>query len=110
MTESVQIETIYKSVDRFTGGLIVSSTKKDLLSKDEADLLALAEVCKEIAEDFKVLLLRLQVNGCGLKWQSLRVSLKRLWKSDDIEQMASRLDRASNQLTSCLVRILKYGF
>ena len=110
VTESVQIETISETVGRFASGLIVSSTRKDLLSKDEADLLALAEVCKQIAKDFEVLLLQIRVNGCGLKWQSLRVSLKRLWKSDDIERMATRLDRASNQLTSCLVRILKYGY
>ncbi len=110
VTESVQLETISETVGRFAKEINVTPTRKDLLSKDEADLLTLAEVCGEIAEDFKLLLLQLRVNGCGHKWQSLRVSLKRLWKSDDIERMAKRLDRASNQLTSCLVRILKYGY
>ena len=109
VTESVQLETISETVGRFAKDLIVTPSRKDLLSKDEADLLTLAEVCEEIAEDFKLLLSQLRVKGCGHKWQSLRVSLKRLWKSDDIERMAQRLDRASNQLTSCLVRILKYG-
>ena len=110
VTESVQLETISETVRRFAKEINVTPTRKDLLSKDEADLLTLAEVCGEIAEELQLLLLQLRVNGCGHKWQSLRVSLKRLWKSDDMERMAKRLDRASNQLTSCLVRILKYGY
>ena len=110
MTESVQLATISETVARFAKDLNVTPTRKDLLSKDEADLLTLAEVCEGIAEIFNMLLLQLRVNSCGHMWQSLRVSLKRLWKSDDVERMAKRLDRASNQLTSCLVRILKYGY
>ena len=110
VTESVQLETISETVGRFAKDLIVTPPRKDLLSKDEADLLTLAEICEEIAEDFKLLLSQLRVKGGGHKWQSLRVSLKRLWKSDDIERMGQRLDRASNQLTSCLVKILKYGY
>lgn len=108
MTESVQLETISETVKRFARDLNVTPTRRDLLSKDEADLLTLAELCQGIARDLNLSLLNLRVNGCGHKWQSFRASLKRLWKSDDIEQMAKRLDRASNQLTGCLVRILKY--
>ena len=109
VTESVQLETISETVNRFASDLNVTPTSRDLLSKDEADLITLAELCQGIARDLKLSLLNLRVNGCGHKWQSFRASLKRLWKSDDIEQMAKRLDRASNQLTGCLVRILKYG-
>ena len=99
VSESVQLETISKTVGRFTSDSNVTQTRKDLLSKDEADLLTLAELCAGIAEDFLILLAQIRVNGCGHNWQSLRVSLKRLWKSDDIERMATRLDRTSNQLT-----------
>ena len=105
--ESVELEIISKALKRLSDdlGAIPSSTTPQ--PQAEAELLPLAKRCQTIADELLVALNELQVKGAKGKWQCFRSALKRIWKSQEIENMARRLDSICAHLTNCLINVLK---
>ena len=103
--ESVELEIIFKALKRLSDdlGAIPSSTTP----QPQAELLPLAKRCQTIADELLVALNELQVKGAKGKWQCFRSALKRIWKSQEIEDMARRLDSICGHLTNCLINVLE---
>ena len=103
--ESVELEIISEALKRLSDdlGAIPSST----MPQPQAELLWLAKRCQTIADELLVALNELQVKGPKGKWQCFRSALKRIWKSQEIEDMARRLDSICGHLTNCLINVLK---
>ena len=103
--ESVELEIISKALKSLSDdlGAIPSSTTP----QPQAELLPLAKRCQTIADELLVALNELHVKGANGKWRCFRSSLKRIWKSREIENMARRLDSICGHLTNCLINVLK---
>ena len=74
---------------------------------DEADLMPIVVDCKNVADELSAALNQLRVKGPRKKWQCFRVTLKRIWKPETIDEMSRRMKRLSSQMTMCLVQILR---
>ena len=105
--EGVELEIISKALERLKHDLGAIPPPTALQPQAEAELLPLAERCQTIANELLVALNALQVKGAKGKWQCFRSALKRVWKSQDIENMARRLDSICGHLTICLINVLK---
>lgn len=105
--ESVELEIISKALKRLSNDLIAIPSSTMSQSQAEADLLPLVKRCQAIAKELLVALDELQVNGGKGKWQCFRSALKAIWKSDEIDDMARKLDSICGHLTICLINILK---
>ena len=105
--ETVELEIISKALKRLSNdlGAIPSSTTPQ--PQAEAELLLLANHCQTIADKLLMALNELQVKGAKGKWQCFRSALRRVWKSQEIEDMARRLDSICGHLTNCLINVLK---
>lgn len=105
--ESVELAIISKALKHLSDNLVAISSSTMPQAQAEADLLSLAARCQTIAEKLLVALDELQVKGAKGKWQCFRSALKRIWKSQEIEDMARKLDSICNHLTNCLINVLK---
>ena len=119
-SEAVELETISQTLRRLSIDLVPKpSTGADLNkiflvkanavapSSDEDDLGLIAQECQKIAKELSAALEQLKVRGPGREWQCFRVTLKRIWKPERVDNIAKRMERFSSQLTMCLVKILK---
>ena len=107
LEESVELGVISKALKRLSTDLVTVPPSTIPQSQSEAELLPLAERCQEIADELLMALDELQVKGVKGKWQCFRSALKRIWKSQEIEDMARRLDSVCGHLTICLINVLK---
>lgn len=105
--ESVELEIISKTLKRLSNELIAIPSSTMSQSQDEAHLLPLVKRCQAIADELLVALDELQVNGGQGKWQCFRSALKRIWKSNEIDDMSRKLDSICGHLTNCLINVLK---
>lgn len=105
--ESVELEIISKALKRLSDDLAAIPSSTTPQPQAEAELLPLAKCCQTIADELLVALKELQVKGAKGKWQCFRSALKRIWKSQEIESMARRLDSISAHLSNCLISVLK---
>ena len=118
--EAVELENISQTLGRLSKDLVPKpSTGVDLdkvflvetdevaRSRDEDDLILIAQECQKIAKELSAALEKLKVRGPGREWQCFRVTLKRIWKPERVDKIAKRMERFSSQLTMCLVQILK---
>ena len=108
LSESAELEIIATSIKKLSEYLIASPPPEHQLSLENNGLISLAQSCNIIAEELLSALEKLKIRGSkSRKWQSFRVSLSVVWKSEDIEDMAKRLDLLSKQLTTCMVYTLQ---
>ena len=105
--ESVELAIISKALKHMSDNLVETSSSDVQQAQAKAPLLPLAERCQTIADELLVALNALQVKGAKGKWQCFRSALKRVWKSQDIENMARRLDSICGHLTIGLINVLK---
>ena len=105
--EAVELEIISKALKRLSDGLGATPLSTAPQPQAEVELLPLANRCQTIADELLVALKELQVKGAKGKWQCFRFALKRIWKSQEIENMARRLDSICGHLTNCLINVLK---
>ena len=105
--ETVELEIISKALKRLSNDLSAIPSSTTPQPQAELLVLPLAKRCKTLADELLVALNELQVNGAKGKWQCFRSALKRIWKSQEIEDMARRLDSISGHLTNCLINALK---
>ena len=103
----MELKIISKALKRLSNDLIAIPSSTMSQSQAEADLLTLAKRCQAIAKELLVALDELQVNGGKGKWQCFRSALKAIWKSDEIDDMARKLDSICGHLTICLINVLK---
>ena len=73
----------------------------------ETDLVPIATDCKKVADELSEALSQLRVENPRKRWQCFRVTLKRIWKPERIDDMSRRMERLSSQMTVCLVQNLK---
>ena len=113
--EDAGLLDITKSLDELTTGLYTLPPVPDrskAYSPDEKQLQTLAKSCRDAADKLTKALEKLKVEGAGQegsrrKWKSLRQALTRLWKAKEIDEMAENLDSCRQQVTFCLLKILK---
>ena len=77
------------------------------INSGETDLVLIATDCKKVADELSEALKQLKVESPRKKWQCFRVTLKRIWKPERIDDMSRRMERLSRQMTMCLVKNLK---
>ena len=129
-SEAVELKNITRSLSRLSNDIVVgpscgnqpSSNDVDVdpdyilpteppnaveKNGDDFDFLLIAKDCKKIADELFRALDQLRAKDTDKMWQCFRVTLKRVWKSEKIVAMESRMERLSSQLTICLVKILK---
>ena len=73
----------------------------------ETDLVLIATDCKKVADELSEALSQLRVQNPRKRWQCFRVTLKRIWKPERIDDMSRRMERLSSQMTTCLIHNLK---
>ena len=124
--EAVELDNIAQSLGRLSDNLIVkhldlfpirpSSDDVDIQFQPanefekysgETDLTLIATDCKKVADELSEALNQLRVKNPEKKWQCFRVTLTRIWKPERIDNMSRRLERFSNQLTICLIKVLQ---
>lgn len=114
--EAVELKNITRSLGRLSNDLMVGHSFKIQPStydpdaelednlpieptnasekrRDEVDLMLIAKDCKQIADELSDALNQLKVKGTGKKWRCFRVTLKRIWKPEKIDEMARRMKR-----------------
>ena len=108
LLESAELEIIATSIKKFSESLTAGPPREHQLSLENNGMILLAQSCNTIAEELLSALEKLKIRGSERrKWQSFRVALSAVWKSEDIEDMAQRLDLLSKQLTTCMVYTLQ---
>ncbi|KAM0794758.1 hypothetical protein BDR22DRAFT_676431 [Usnea florida] len=107
LAENVEIENIASSLTALSKGLTPGSSQTQSESIDYENLRSLAEDCKSIATELLQALRKLKVKDPQTKLQCFRTALKRIWRSEKIENISKRLDRSGSRLTTCMVNILQ---
>ena len=108
LLESAELETIATSIKKLSEHLTANPPPQHQRSLENSGLTLLALGCNTIAEELLSALAKLKIRGSeSRKWQSFRIALSMIWKSEDIEDMAKRLDLLSKQLTTCMVYTLQ---
>ena len=104
LLESAELEIIATSIKKLSESLTAGLPLEHQLSLENNGLISLARSCDTIAEELLSALEKLKIRGSERrKWQSFRVALSAVWKSEDIEDMAKRLELLSKQLTTCMI-------
>ena len=130
LDEAVELDNITQSLSRLSDNLIVKhkplSHRSDIelgdgvehvppiqpanamgIDDGEINLVLIAKDCKNVAHELSEALEQLRVESPSKKWQCFRVTLKRIWKPERIDDMSRRMERLSRQMTMCLVHNLK---
>ena len=107
LAENVELENIANSLTALSKGLTPGSSQTQPESIDYKNLRSLAKDCKSIATELLQALHELKVKDPQKKLQCFRTALKRIWRSEEIENIAKRLDRSGSRLTTCMVNILQ---
>ena len=106
LAENVELEDIANSLTALSKGLKVGSSQTQKESIDYITLRSLAKDCESIATALLEALRELKVKDPQKKLQCFRTALKRIWRSERIENVSKRLERSSSLLTTCMVNIL----
>ena len=130
LDEAAELDNIAQSLSRLSDNLIVkckpSSEDSDIdmadgmeripptrptnalgMDSGENDLVLIATDCKKVANELLEALNQLRVKSPRKKWECFRVALKKVWKSERVDDMSRRMERLSSQMTLCLVQNLK---
>ena len=108
LSESAELEIIATSIKKSSEYLTKSPSPEHHLSLREGGLILLAQSCNSIADELLCALEKLKIQGSERRiWQSFRTALSAVWKSEEIEDMARRLDLLSKQMTTCMVYTLR---
>ena len=108
LLESTELEIIATSIKELSEQLTTSPPSQHQRSLENSGLRLLAQSCNNVAEELLSALEKLKIRGSERrKWQSFRVALSAIWKSEDIEDMAKRLDLLSKQLTTEMICTLQ---
>lgn len=107
LAEDSELETIAGCIQRLSRSLIDPHVHDDFTSQDESDLVALATLCKGIADDLLNATEQLRIKDVHRKRQTFLVALKTIWKPDKIDDVRKRLDLASSQMTLSLLKMMK---
>lgn len=108
LSECAELDIIATSIKKLSEHLTASPPPEHQLSLKNNGLILLAQSCNTVAEELLSALEKLKIRGSHRrKWQSFRVALTAVWKAEDIEHMAQRLDLLSKQLTTCMVYTLQ---
>ena len=107
LAENAELENVANSLTALSKGLRVESSQAQPESIDYTNLKALAKDCEKIATELLEALRELKVKNHHEKLQCFRTALKRIWRSEKIENISKRLDRSSRLLTTCMVNILQ---
>ena len=78
------------------------------LSKDETKLQELAISCKELADEFLLVLENLKVQGRHKRWKSALQATRSAWNKRQIRNYMKRINEFRSQLTARLVSILRF--
>ena len=106
--ENEALETISNSLTRLSRNLKISRTpSRASLSRHEADLEELADRCCVVAGEVLSALARLKVHENRTKWTTLRQALRVIMNASKIEEMKKLMRGFREQLTLCLLGILK---
>lgn len=106
LLESAELELIATSIKRLSEHLTSSHPPELQRSLEDHHLISYAQSCNTIAEQLLSALEKLKIRGSERrKWQSFRIALSAVWNSKDIEDVARRLDRLSNQMATHIVYI-----
>ena len=108
LLESAELEIIATSIKKLSESLTAGPPLEHKLSLENNGLILLAQSCNTVAKEILSALEKLKIRGSDRrKWQSFRVALSAVWKAEEIEDMAQRLDLLSKQLTTCMVYTLQ---
>ena len=108
LLESAELEIVATSIKKLSEQLTTNPPPQYQRSLESDGLTSLALGCNTIAEELLSALEKLKIRGSqSRKWQSFRIALSTVWKSEDIEDMARRLDLLSKQLTTCMIYTLQ---
>ena len=108
VAEHIELDNIASFLSRISQTLTVSNPSPGHAPREESQVESLASTCKKIADELSHALDQLKAKGPKRKkWQCFRITLKRIWKSEQIDAMARRLDSCSSALTLSLVQILR---
>ena len=107
LAENVELENIANSLTALSKGLTVGSSQTQPESIDYANLTLLAKDCESIATELLEALGELRVKDPQKKLQCFCTALKRIWRSERIENVSKRLERSSGLLTTCMANILQ---
>lgn len=108
LLESAELEIIATSIKKLSEQLTSNPPPQHQRSLENSGLTSLALGCNTIAEELLSALEKLKIQGSqSRKWQSFRIALSTVLKSEDIADMARRLDLLSQQLTTCMIYTLQ---
>lgn len=105
------------------GVVLATTTLRDLAARlqiprsatkttDEIALCDLARACEELAQQLLDILARLEVSpssaGCLRTWETLKKTIRRHMKAEQIAKMQSKLDTMRQDLSNHLLASLRY--
>lgn len=106
------LEKITQSLKEFSDRFSNSSEPGNLstagISWEEQELYSVSQECRSTADFLLSTLQKLKRRGGNVKWSSFRQALGVMWKKSKIDQTVSRLNAFRDQLSLCLLQILRY--
>ena len=111
LPEHGNLRGIAESLNSMNNGLYASLERQTASEQPEAEELHLIETNKEclrISKAFVVCLDDLKLKDKRTTFDSLRMSLRALWRKDKIENMEKTVSQARNNLNIALLVFIKY--
>lgn len=106
------LEQITTDLKQHCDGLLpsVTSSNGPARTEPEAALLPLSKSCRDLGQEFLVVLEDLKVKGNRKRWQSARQALRTAWKAKDIQRYERELGSLRSQIATRLLEILGYVY
>ncbi|KAI6795430.1 hypothetical protein KC361_g5013 [Hortaea werneckii] len=109
-TDNLELEKVTQDLSSLCLALEFNHvTSSRALSRDEKALLELALDCRELAQSLVQLLQGLKVKS-GTRhrsWESIRQTIRSVWKKTEIEDLQARLERIRNEMDSRLLELIR---
>ncbi|KAI6902022.1 hypothetical protein KC318_g10474 [Hortaea werneckii] len=109
-TDNLELEKVTQDLSSLCLALEFNHvTSSRALSRDEKALLKLALDCRELAQSLVQLLQGLKVKS-GTRhrsWESIRQTIRSVWKKSEIEDLQARLERIRNEMDSRLLELIR---
>lgn len=109
-TDNLELEKVTQDLSSLCLALEVNHvTSSRALSRDEKALLKLALDCRELAQSLVQLLQGLKVKSDARhrSWESIRQTIRSVWKKSEIEDLQVRLERIRNEMDSRLLELIR---
>ncbi|KAL8897304.1 MAG: hypothetical protein Q9207_007278 [Kuettlingeria erythrocarpa] len=102
------LEQITTDLKQHCDGLLPSTMASNgpARTDPEAALLLLGRSCRDLGQEFLVILEDLKVKGNRKRWQSARQALRTAWKAKDIQKYERQLGLYRSQIATRLLEIL----